>query len=49
MSKNSCIIYTAIDHYGGYPSRGRDITKAIIETKQNEWDIKIIPCSWGIS
>jgi len=47
MNKNSCFIYCPIDVYSGYSQRSRDIVKSLIELKQNEWDIKIIPCNWG--
>ena len=47
MSKNTCIIYAAIDTLSGYGARSRDTVKSIIELKKEEWDIKIIPCNWG--
>ncbi len=47
MSKNSCVIYAPVDTLSGYGSRSRDTVKSIIELKKEEWDIKIIPCSWG--
>ena len=47
MSKNSCIIYAPVFSISGYGAHARSKVKSIIETKQNEWDIKIIPCSWG--
>jgi hypothetical protein len=46
-SKNSCVIYAPVDTLSGYGSRSRDTVKSIIELKKEEWDIKIIPCSWG--
>ena len=45
--KPFCVLYAAVDTYSGYGARGRDIAKALIELKGKEWDIKIIPCSWG--
>jgi hypothetical protein len=47
MNKTTCVIYAPVETYSGYGARGRDLAKAIIELKQNEWDIKIIPCRWG--
>ena len=47
MNKHLCVISCPIDCYSGYSSRSRDIVKAIIELKQEEWDIKIIPQRWG--
>jgi glycosyltransferase involved in cell wall biosynthesis len=47
MSKNTCVIYAPVQTYSGYGARGRDVAKAIIELKKDEWDIKIIPCRWG--
>lgn len=45
--KNKCVIYAPVETYSGYGARSRDIIKALIELKQNDWDIKIISCSWG--
>jgi len=47
MSKNTCVIYAPVQTFSGYGARGRDVAKAIIELKKDEWDIKIIPCRWG--
>lgn len=47
MSKNTCVIYAPVQTFSGYGARGRDIAKAIIGLKKDEWDIKIIPCRWG--
>jgi len=45
--KTSCVLYAAVDTYSGYGARGRDLAKAIIELKKDEWDIQVIPCRWG--
>ena len=52
MNKPLCVISCPIDTYSGYGARARDLVKAIIELKKDEWDIKILPqrwgeCSWG--
>ena len=48
MNKTStCVFYGAFDTYSGYGSRSRDVAKALIETKGEEWDIKLMPCRWG--
>jgi len=41
------IISCPIDTYSGYGARSRDLVKAIIELKNNEYDIKILPQRWG--
>ena len=46
-SKNTCVIYAAIDTLSGYGARSRDTVKSIIQLKKDEWDIKIIACPWG--
>ena len=51
-NKNTCVISCPIDCYSGYSARSRDLVKSIIESKKDEWDIKILPqrwgnCSWG--
>jgi glycosyltransferase involved in cell wall biosynthesis len=44
---NTCVFYGAIDTYSGYGARARDVAKALIDIKGEEWDIKIISCRWG--
>jgi glycosyltransferase involved in cell wall biosynthesis len=45
--KHLCIISCPVDTFSGYGSRSRDIVKAIIDLKKDEWDIKIAPQRWG--
>lgn len=45
--KLKCVIYAPVETYSGYGARSRDLIKALIELKQEEWDIKIISCPWG--
>jgi hypothetical protein len=47
MNKTSCVIYAPVQTFSGYGARSRDVAKAIIELKNEEWDVKIIPCRWG--
>jgi len=52
MNKPLCIISCPIDTYSGYGARSRDLVKAIIELKKDDWEIQILPqrwgeCSWG--
>ena len=47
MNKLLCVISCPIDCYSGYSARSRDFVKALIESKKDEWDIKIIPQLWG--
>lgn len=41
------IISCPIDTYSGYGARSRDLVKALIELKEDEYDIKILPQRWG--
>ena len=41
------IISCPIDTYSGYGARSRDLVKAIINLKKDEYDIKILPQRWG--
>lgn len=45
--KLKCVVYAPIETYSGYGARSRDLIKALIELKQEEWDIKILSCPWG--
>jgi len=47
MKKTTCVLYGPVDTFSGYGARARDLAKALIELKGEEWDIKIIPCRWG--
>jgi glycosyltransferase involved in cell wall biosynthesis len=46
-NKAKCVIYAPIETYSGYGSRSRDVVKALVDLKKDEWDIKIISCRWG--
>jgi glycosyltransferase involved in cell wall biosynthesis len=46
-NKSKCVVYAPVETYSGYGSRARDVIKAIIDLKKDEWDIKIISCRWG--
>ena len=46
-TKPVCAFYGAVDVYSGYSARSRDLVRALIELKGEEWDIKIISCRWG--
>lgn len=45
--KPLCVISCPIDTFSGYGARSRDFVKSLIEQKDSEWDIKIIPQKWG--
>ena len=45
--KPLCVISCPIDTFSGYGARSRDFVKSLIELKDKEWDIKIIPQKWG--
>jgi hypothetical protein len=47
MSKPLCVISCPINTYSGYGARSRDLAKAIIDLKKDEWEIQIIPQRWG--
>ena len=40
-------MYSPVSTFSGYGACGRNIAKALIELKKDEWDIKILPCAWG--
>jgi len=45
--KPVCIVSCPIDTFSGYGARSRDFVKGLIESKGEEWDIKILPQRWG--
>ena len=45
--KPVCLVSCPIDTFSGYGARSRDFVKALIESKDKEWDIKIMPQRWG--
>jgi len=45
--KPLCVISCPIDTFSGYGARSRDFVKALIQSKDKEWDIKIMPQRWG--
>jgi len=45
--KPLCVISCPIDTFSGYGARSRDFVKGLIELKEEEWDIKILPQRWG--
>ena len=45
--KQYCVVSCPIDTYSGYGARARDFVKALIQTKENEWEINILPQRWG--
>tara|TARA_B110000858_G_scaffold173930_1_gene206109 strand:+ start:1488 stop:2789 length:1302 start_codon:yes stop_codon:yes gene_type:complete len=45
--KALCVISCPIDTFSGYGARSRDFVRSIIELKDKEWDIKIMPQKWG--
>ena len=42
-----CVVSCPIDTFSGYGARSRDFVKALIQSKGEEWDIKIMPQMWG--
>jgi len=45
--KPLCVVSCPIDTFSGYGARSRDFVKALIQLKDKEWDIKIVPQKWG--
>ena len=45
--KPTCIVSCPIDTFSGYGHRSRDFVRSLIEAKDNDWDIKILPQKWG--
>jgi len=45
--KPLCVVSCPIDTFSGYGARSRDFIKALIQSKEKEWDIKIMPQRWG--
>tara|TARA_Y100000592_G_scaffold96935_1_gene166422 strand:+ start:1586 stop:2908 length:1323 start_codon:yes stop_codon:yes gene_type:complete len=45
--KPICVISCPIDTFSGYGARSRDFVKALIQLKDKEWNIKIMPQRWG--
>jgi len=45
--KPLCVVSCPIDTFSGYGARSRDFIKALIQLKDKEWDIKIMPQRWG--
>jgi glycosyltransferase involved in cell wall biosynthesis len=45
--KPLCIVSCPIDTFSGYGHRSRDFVRSLIEAKDEEWDIKILPQVWG--
>ena len=45
--KPTCVVSCPIDTFSGYGHRSRDFVHSLIEAKNDEWDIKILPQVWG--
>jgi hypothetical protein len=45
--KKLCIVSCPIATRSGYGARSRDLVRSLIQTKGEEWDIKILPQRWG--
>ena len=45
--KPLCVVSCPIDTFSGYGARSRDFVKSLIESKGEEWNIKILPQRWG--
>jgi len=47
MKKPLAVVSCPIDTYSGYGARSRDFVKALIKSKGEEWNIRILPQKWG--
>jgi len=47
MNKPLCVVSCPIDTFSGYGARSRDFVRGLIESKEEEWNIKIMPQRWG--
>ena len=45
--KPICIVSCPIDTFSGYGHRSRDFVNSLIEAKDDEWNIQILPQVWG--
>jgi hypothetical protein len=45
--KKLCVVSCPIATRSGYGSRSRDFVRSLIEVKNEEWDIRILPQRWG--
>jgi glycosyltransferase involved in cell wall biosynthesis len=45
--KQLCVISCPILTASGYGARSRDLVKALLIAKKDEWDIKVLPQRWG--
>ena len=45
--KPTCVVSCPIDTFSGYGHRSRDFVRSLIEAKENDWEIKILPQVWG--
>ena len=45
--KKICVVSCPIATRSGYGARSRDLVRSLIQTKGEEWDIKILPQRWG--
>ena len=45
--KPLCVVSCPIDTFSGYGARSRDFVKSLLQLRDKEWDIKIMPQRWG--
>ena len=45
--KPVCLVSCPIDTFSGYGAISRDFVKSLIQCKDKDWDIKIMPQRWG--
>ena len=47
MKKPLVIISAPVDTFSGYGARSRDLIKAILKCKGEEWNVRVLPQRWG--
>ncbi len=47
MSKIQFVVASPVDTFSGYGTMSRAFIKALIKTKKDEWDIKLMSLGWG--
>jgi glycosyltransferase involved in cell wall biosynthesis len=45
--KPTCVVSCPVDTFSGYGHRSRDFVRSLIESKGDDWNIKILPQVWG--
>jgi len=47
MPKPLLVLYSPINVFSGYSSRGRELAHSLVKLKEPEFDVRFIACNWG--